>query len=181
MRKDKLCTWSVWGSCLGVSSFYCHSDALAFCKALTMNTSNSMSDQDKISPYSIGTIWRRQVMRIKKNTYQGIIIWSNTKFSKVTLWKNCLSGRMENCYWDLGSERVNWKFECCGTKEEPIHEFRVYWSLIDIGCNFLVSLCALISLIWTYRTFPYYMTELFCLHDFVSFIEASLALTFFTL
>ena len=146
-----------------------------------MNTSNSMSDQDKISPYSIGTIWTRQVMRIKKNTYQGIVIWSNTKFSKVTLWKNCLSGRMENCYWDLGSERVNWKFECYGTKEEPIQEFRVYWSVIDIGCNFLVSSCALISLIWTYRTFPYYMTELFFLHDFVSFIEASLALTFFTL
>ena len=146
-----------------------------------MNTSNSMSDQDKISPYSIGTIWTRQVMRIKKNTYQGIVIWSNTKFSKVTLWKNCLSGRMENYYWDLGSERVNWKFECYCIKEEPIPELRVYWSVIDIGCNFLVSSCALISLIWTYRTFPYYMTELFCLHDFVSFIEASLALTFFTL
>ena len=105
-----------------------------------------MSDQDKISPYSIGTIWRRQVMRIKKNTYQGIVIWSNTKFSKVTLWKNCLSGRMENYYWDLGSERVNWKFECYCTKEEPIQELRVYWSVIDIGCNFLVSSCALISL-----------------------------------
>ena len=105
-----------------------------------------MSDQDKISPYSIGTIWRRQVMRIKKNTYQGIVIWSNTKFSKVTLRKNCLSGRMENYYWDLGSERVNWKFECYCTKEEPIQEFRVYWSVIDIGCNFLVSSCALISL-----------------------------------
>ena len=43
-----------------------------------------MSDQDKISPYNIDTISSRQVMRIKKNISQGIISWSNTKFSKLT-------------------------------------------------------------------------------------------------
>ena len=43
-----------------------------------------MSDQDKISPYNIDTISSRQVMRIKKNINQGIISWSNTKFSKLT-------------------------------------------------------------------------------------------------
>ena len=44
-----------------------------------------MSDQDRISPYSINTISTRQVMRIKKNINLGIISWSNTKFSELTL------------------------------------------------------------------------------------------------
>ena len=43
-----------------------------------------MSDQDKISPHNIDTISSRQVMGIKKNINQGIISWSNTKFSKLT-------------------------------------------------------------------------------------------------
>ena len=49
-----------------------------------VNPLTPMSDQDKISPYNIDTISSRQVMRIKKNINQGIISWSNTKFSKLT-------------------------------------------------------------------------------------------------
>ena len=44
-----------------------------------------MSDQDKISPCIVSTISTGQVMRIKKNINWGIIDWSNTKFSKLTL------------------------------------------------------------------------------------------------
>ena len=33
----------------------------------SLNPSNPNSDLDRISPYTIGTIWRRQVIRIKKN------------------------------------------------------------------------------------------------------------------
>ena len=44
-----------------------------------------MSDQEGISPYNIGTISIRQVMRIKKTINLGIINWSNTKFSELTL------------------------------------------------------------------------------------------------
>ena len=33
-----------------------------------------MSDQDKISPYSINTISSRQVIRIKKNIIRGLLI-----------------------------------------------------------------------------------------------------------
>ena len=43
-----------------------------------------MSDQDRVSPYNINIISSRQVMRMKKNINQGIISWSNTKFSKLT-------------------------------------------------------------------------------------------------
>ena len=43
-----------------------------------------MSDQDKISPYNINTTSSRQVMSLKKNINEGIVNWSNTKFSKVT-------------------------------------------------------------------------------------------------
>ena len=43
-----------------------------------------ISDQDRISPYSINTVSSRQVMRIKKNINKGNIGWSNTKFSKLT-------------------------------------------------------------------------------------------------
>ena len=51
---------------------------------LFFNPLTPMSDQDKISPYNIDTISSRQVMRIKKNINQGIVSWSNTKFSKLT-------------------------------------------------------------------------------------------------
>ena len=44
-----------------------------------------MSDQDGISPYNIDTMSIRQVMRIKKTINLGIINWSNTKFSELTL------------------------------------------------------------------------------------------------
>ena len=44
-----------------------------------------ISDQDRISPYSINTISSRQVVRIKKYINLGIISWSNTKFSELTL------------------------------------------------------------------------------------------------
>ena len=44
-----------------------------------------MSDQDRISPYNIYTISTRQVMRRKTNINVGIISWSNTKFSELTL------------------------------------------------------------------------------------------------
>ena len=34
--------------------------------------------------HNINIIWSRQVMRIKNNISEGIISWSNTKFSKLT-------------------------------------------------------------------------------------------------
>ena len=56
-----------------------------FCLLGFANPSTPMSDQDRISPYNIFTISCWQVMRIKKNINLGIIIWSNTKFSVLTL------------------------------------------------------------------------------------------------
>ena len=44
-----------------------------------------MSDQDEISPYNIYTVSSRWVMRIKKYINLGIITWSNTTFSELTL------------------------------------------------------------------------------------------------
>ena len=55
-----------------------------------------MSDQDRISPYNIRTISSRQMMKIKKNFNLGIIGWSNTKFSKLTLQKNYMTDSKEN-------------------------------------------------------------------------------------
>ena len=43
------------------------------------------SDPDIISPYT--TCVSRQVMRIKKNINLGNIVWSNSKFSKLTSYK----------------------------------------------------------------------------------------------
>ena len=43
-----------------------------------------MSDQDRIVRYGINTMSSRQVITIKKNTYEGMISWSTTKFSKQT-------------------------------------------------------------------------------------------------
>ena len=42
-----------------------------------------MSDQERISPYRVNAISSRQVMRIKKNSNQGIFSQSNTKYSKL--------------------------------------------------------------------------------------------------
>ena len=53
-------------------------------KILYINLFTPTSDQDRISPYNIGTISSRQVMRIEKNINYGIISWSNTKFSELT-------------------------------------------------------------------------------------------------
>ena len=44
-----------------------------------------MSDQDRISPNNISTKSSTVVMRRKLNINQGIISWSKTKFSKLTL------------------------------------------------------------------------------------------------
>ena len=43
-----------------------------------------ISDQDRISPHNINTISSKQVTRMKKNLYKGIISWSNTKVSQLT-------------------------------------------------------------------------------------------------
>ena len=43
-----------------------------------------MGDQNRISPYNVNTMFRRQVMRIKKNINLEIISWSNTKFLETT-------------------------------------------------------------------------------------------------
>ena len=43
-----------------------------------------MSDQDVISPYNINTILSRQVLRINQKVNEGLISWSNTKFSELT-------------------------------------------------------------------------------------------------
>ena len=50
----------------------------------SLNPWSPTRDIERISPYTISTISSRQVMRIKKNTNQGIISWSNSKFSKLT-------------------------------------------------------------------------------------------------
>ena len=55
-------------------------DAFSILNPLTL-----MSDQDRISPYSIKTLSTIYVMRIKKNINLRIISWSNTKFPEPTL------------------------------------------------------------------------------------------------
>ena len=50
-----------------------------------INPWTPMSDQDRISSPSINIISTRKVMKIKKDTNLGIINWSNTKFSELTL------------------------------------------------------------------------------------------------
>ena len=64
------------------------SDLFLFTELLIyFNPFTPTSDQDRISPYNIDTISSRQVMRIEKNINHGIISWSNTKFSELTLWE----------------------------------------------------------------------------------------------
>ena len=47
-----------------------------------------MSDQERISPCNINTILNRQETRIeKKISIQGIISWSDTKFSELKLYE----------------------------------------------------------------------------------------------
>ena len=53
-------------------------------KRCKVNHLTCMSEQDRISPYNTNTISSRQMMRIEKNINEGIINWSNTKFSELT-------------------------------------------------------------------------------------------------
>ena len=50
-----------------------------------VNPLTPTSDQDRISPDKINTISTWCVMGIGKNINLGIISWSNTKFSELTL------------------------------------------------------------------------------------------------
>ena len=49
-----------------------------------VNILTTMSDQNTISFHNINTKSSRQVMRIKKSINDGIITWSNAKFSELT-------------------------------------------------------------------------------------------------
>ena len=51
----------------------------------SFNPLTPMSDQARVSPYSIITVLTRQVMRMKKNINLAIFSWSDTKFSNLTL------------------------------------------------------------------------------------------------
>ena len=66
-------------------------------KTYALNPLTPTSDQDRISPYNINTISTRYVMRIKKNINLGMISWSNTKLSELTLWEY-----YDNDKFDLG-------------------------------------------------------------------------------
>ena len=55
------------------------------CNWKYVNPLTPMSDEDRISPNNINTISSRQVVRIKKYINLGIISWSNSKFSELTL------------------------------------------------------------------------------------------------
>ena len=59
------------------------------------NPLTPMSDQDRISPYSINTISIRQVMRTRKNLSLRIFWWYSTKFSEVAP-ENCVADSEEN-------------------------------------------------------------------------------------
>ena len=75
-----------------------------------------MGCQERISPYNVNTISRRQVMRTQKNINLEIISWSNTKFSdKSPLW-GC-SGIIYRIhkyiiYWIIFHVYVYWGW-CC--------------------------------------------------------------------
>ena len=49
-----------------------------------INPLSPISDQERISSYTISTVSSRQEMIIKNNMNQGTIGWSNSKFSKLT-------------------------------------------------------------------------------------------------
>ena len=73
---------------------------------LPINPLTPMSDQVRISPSHINIISTRWVMRIKKNITLGIIAWSNTKFSKLQHYKNCMVDSKENGKFDLGVKGI---------------------------------------------------------------------------
>ena len=54
---------------------------------LIINPLTLRSDQDRISPYNINSMSRRQVIRINRNISQAINSWSNTKISKLMSWE----------------------------------------------------------------------------------------------
>ena len=54
---------------------------------LIINPLALRSDQDRISPYNINSMSRRQVIRINRNISQAINSWSNTKISKLMSWE----------------------------------------------------------------------------------------------
>ena len=47
---------------------------VSYIKHYRINPLPAMSDRDRISPYNINTISSRQVMRIKKNINQGLLV-----------------------------------------------------------------------------------------------------------
>ena len=73
---------------------------------LIINPLTLRSDQDRISPYNINSMSRRQVIRIKRNISQAINSWSNTKISKLTSWELYSRHWGELLMWS-GSERAN--------------------------------------------------------------------------
>ena len=97
---------------------------------LPINPLTPMSDQVRISPSHINIISTRWVMRIKKNITLGIIAWSNTKFSKLQHYKNCMVDSKENGKFDLGGKgiRMLWSLQkklfyliCCINKYFQLH------------------------------------------------------------
>ena len=66
-----------------------------------VNPLTHMSDQDRIYPHNINSISTRWVIRTKKIINLGIISWSNTKFSELTL-QECMVDSKENNKFDLG-------------------------------------------------------------------------------
>ena len=66
------------------SFFHLSSCAIQSLRLFGFNPFTPMRDQDRISPYNINATSNGQVMRIQNNITQGIISWSNTKFSKLT-------------------------------------------------------------------------------------------------
>ena len=69
---------------VGSHNFYRRDDFLSI-ETLWSQPFNSHEWPRQNSPYNINTISTRWVMRIKKNINLGIIGWSNTKFSELTL------------------------------------------------------------------------------------------------
>ena len=66
------------------SFFHLSSCAIQSLRLFGFNPFTPMRDQDRISPYNINATSNGQVMRIQNNITQGIISWSNAKFSKLT-------------------------------------------------------------------------------------------------
>ena len=72
-----------------ISCIFCHYSSINFLMRWynLVNPLTPIIDQDRISPYNINKISARYGMSIKKNINLGVISWSNTKFSELTLWE----------------------------------------------------------------------------------------------